>query len=160
MLCWILKRIEKNQLSSTGETLKLCVWPGMAEPGTTLWGARQLRGSACKKNQCSLPQSDDLVGGRKIAGIDKEKHISEAKGDSCRLPCPSQKYPAGKHEGSTKRDIGPRPLGSAWPLGLPVACFAAANPPQIYPYLQHIYLHLDVSLRCMHSSYSNHHQQT
>lgn len=149
------KNREKSALIHR-EKLKLCVWPGMAEPRTTLRGARQLRGPLRKISVLCRTAS----GRQEIAGIDKEKHISEAKGDSCRQPCPSQKCPAGKHEGSTKRDIGPRPLGSPWPLGLPVACFAAANPPQIHPYLRHICPHLDVSLHCMHGSYSNHHQQT
>lgn len=117
----------------------------MAGPRTTLQGASRLRGSTCGKSQCPLLQTDHQVGGRKIAGIDKEKHISEVKGNSCRLPCPLQKCPAGKHEGSTKRDIGPRPLGSVWPLGHSVACFccckSSLNPPLLATHLPAPTLH-------------------
>lgn len=70
------------------------------------------------------------MGDRKIAGIDKEKHMSEVKSDSCCLSWTSQQCPARKHRGSTKRDTGSWPLGPVWPLGLSVAYFAAANPPQ------------------------------
>lgn len=126
----------------------------MAEPRKTLQGTRQLWGPQAGRisvlSRRHQGQTTEWVGDRITAGIDKEKHISEVKSDSCWLSCPSQKCPAEKHEGSRKRDIGPRPLGPVWPLGLSVACFAAANPPEIHSCLQHVYLHLAVSLHCMH----------
>lgn len=108
----------------------------MAEPRKTLQGTRQLWGPQAGRisvlSRRHQGQTTEWVGDRITAGIDKEKHISEVKSDSCRLSCPSQKCPAEKHEGSRKKGHWAKAFRSSLALGtfccLFCCCKSSWNP--------------------------------